>query len=85
MRNVASDDVVASHYHVGVNFGSHQRTAENSVLRLNYGVYFRAVRQAHVVTNYWAQVFHVQLPTVPRGSLHLIVPAYSQLNLRSCS
>ena len=59
-------------------------TAETSVLRLNYGVHFRAVRQVHVVTDYWAQVFHVQLPTVPRGSLHLIVPTCAQLNLRSC-
>lgn len=66
--------------------GLRENDAENkNELRLNYGVYFRAIRKVYVVNDHWAQVFDVRLPRIPSGNLRHTVPECDQLRLRSCN
>ena len=66
--------------------GLRENDAENkNELRLNYSVYFRAIRKVYAINDQWAQVFDVRLPRIPSGNLRHTVPECAQLGLRSCN
>jgi len=64
--------------------GSSVESEIHDVSRLNYGVYFRAKKQVALATDVWSQIFHVRIPTIPRGDLEHTAPDCTHLGLRYC-